>query len=131
MHYFLLYHYYTYYGFSHTIQLYHIQVNPIMPVAIISNYSHYGNYINNIMTTIFTCLVSASGQGAAPSSDFIVLIILFSLFSCQPSEMILVFFSFHSECEIVHHGDACTFMLLIHQWQSLRTGLCVFFLCCV
>ena len=76
-----------------------------------------------------TCLVS--GQGAAPSSDFIVLIILFSLFSCQPSEMILVFFSFHSECEIVHHGDACTLMLLIHQWQSLRTGLCVFFLCCV
>ena len=76
-----------------------------------------------------TCLVS--GQGAAPSSDFIVLIILFSLFSCQPSEMILVFFSFHSVCEIVHHGDACTFMLLIHQWQSLWKGLCVFFLFCV
>ena len=93
-----------------------------------------GSYIMSIMPWLWMFRIDVFGKYATRRAIFwwfyrfdYFFLINFN-FQGQPFE-ILVFLL--SECEIVH--DACIFMPLIHHryWQSLCTGLCVSFLCCI
>ena len=92
MHYFLLYHFYTYYEFLRVLwSLYHI-------ISDKMNHIHYGNYINNILSAPVWC------TGARPNARAIL---HFSIVWCwgTPSTMVCSGFTairFRQKCLWAH-----------------------------